>query len=41
MLDNRLKDDLLTKWTSPEAVFGWWVNNIKEKKDDNQIKLFD
>ena len=41
MLKNRLKDDLLIKWTSPEAVFDWWVNNQKNHDDKSQLKLFD
>lgn len=41
MLDNRLKDDILTKWTSGEAVFDWWVNNTKNNDDDKQLKLFE
>jgi len=41
MLENRLKDDLLTKWVSGEAVFDWWVNSIGKVKDDKQISLFE
>lgn len=42
MLDSRLKDDLLTKWTSKEAVFDWWINGgASKEKTTNQISMFD
>ena len=36
MLKNRLKDDLLTKWTSAEAIFDWWVENSTKRKEPPQ-----
>lgn len=40
MLDNRLRDDLLTKWTSPEAVMEWWIKN-PGKKNESQLMMFE
>ena len=40
MLENRIHDDLLTEWTSGEAVFDWWVNN-PGKKDKSQLTMFE
>ncbi|MEO5366082.1 MAG: phosphoadenosine phosphosulfate reductase family protein [Magnetococcus sp. WYHC-3] len=39
-LENRLYCDLLTKWTSVENMFDWWINN-PGKKDKKQIGLFE
>ena len=40
MLENRLRDGLLTKWTSAEAVFEWWITK-PAKIDDQQMGLFE
>lgn len=40
MLKDRLKDDLLTKWTSAEAVMEWWINN-PGKGDPDQTVMFE
>jgi phosphoadenosine phosphosulfate reductase len=41
MLENRLKDDIVTEWTSAQGVFDWWLANNKKKTDDAQMTLFE
>lgn len=37
MLKNRVKDDLLTEWTSPEAVMEWWIKSARKRNKDQTV----
>ena len=32
---------IFTYWTSPEAVFDWWIGQMKDEPDPNQLRLED
>lgn len=40
MLDNRAKDDILTRWVSAEAIMEWWIQSAKIR-DKDQLVMFE
>lgn len=39
--EKRMDKGTFTYWTSPEAVFDWWIGKMKDGPDPNQLRMED